>query len=183
MARPRRWSHQHLLILLFAASPASAQTRPERAEIGIDVGLARLVTAFGDQPTGYAATAHGGWETKYGLAPELEMGLASWSGIFANESTFWFAPGLRYTAEVDRFGFFAATHLGYGHIDGDAATGVSGGGLAIDFAAGLFVRLTPDVAAGPRLAFTHIDLFRTVPVFASELWWEIGAGLLITLPL
>ena len=181
MARPRRWPHQYLLVLLLAATPARAQTRPEGAEIGIDVGLAPLVTAFGDQQIGYAASAHGGWETRFGLATEVEMGLASWSSNFASESAFWFCPGLRYTAQLDRFGFFASSHLGYGHIDANAVTGVSGGGLAIDFRAGLLVHGTPEVAFGPLIGFTHIDLFKTVPIFASELWYEIGAGLLITL--
>ena len=182
MDRSRRWPHQYLLVLLlFAAGPARAQTRPEGAEIGIDVAFAPLVTAFGDSQTGYAANAHGGWETRFGLAPELEMGMASWSSIFSSESAFWFCPGLRYTAQLDRFGFFASSHVGYGHLDANAVTAVSGGGLAIDFRAGLLVHGTPEVAFGPLVGFTHVDLFKTVPILASELWYEIGAGLLITL--
>lgn len=182
MARSRRWSHQYFLILLLAAAaPARAQTRPAGPEIGIDAGLAPLVTSFGESVTGYAASAHGGWETRFGVAAELEMGLASWSSSVASESTFWFCPGLRYTAQIDRFGFFASSHVGYGHMDANAVKGVSGGGLAIDFRAGLLVHGTPDVAFGPLIGFEHIDLFRAVPILASELWYEIGAGLLITL--
>jgi hypothetical protein len=182
VARSRRWSHQYVLILLLlAAAPARAQTRPAGPEVGIDVGFAPLVTSFGDSVTGYAANAHGGWETRFGLAVDVEMGLASWSSNFSSESAFWFSPGLRYTAQLDRFGFFASSHLGYGHIDANAVTGVTGGGLAIDFRTGLLVHGTPEVAFGPMVGFTHIDLFRTVPILASELWYEIGAGLLITL--
>jgi hypothetical protein len=180
VARSRRWSHQYLLVL-FLATPARAQTRPAGAEIGIEAGFAPLATSFIDS-TGYAASAHGGYELGFGLAPELEMGLGSWSDSFATESTFWFSAGLRYTTWVDRFGFFASSHIGYGHLDANAAKGFSGGGLAIDFGTGLLVRGSQDVAFGPMVAFRHVDLFRAVPIYAGELWYELGIGLLISLP-
>jgi hypothetical protein len=171
----RRWSRHYLLILL-AATPARAQERPPGVEIGIDASVGFLSTIAVPDVRGTSINAHGGWELRLGIAPEIEFGFASFNSGPVDEGVSWFMAGARYCANVGRLGFFAQAHGGYGHVTN---YNIVRDDLAWDFAGGVLVQATYDVSFGLRFGTRYIDTF--VPAGGSTLWYELGVSLQLNL--
>jgi len=171
----RRRSRHYLLILL-AATPARGQERPAGAEVGIDASIGFLSTNAVPDVRGTSINAHGGWELRLGIAPELEFGFASFNSGPVDEGVSWFMAGARYSGEIGWFAFFAQAHAGYGHLTN---YNIVRDDLAWDFAGGFLMRATNDVSFGPRFGTRYIDAF--VPAGGSTLWYELGVSLQLTL--